>query len=132
MKYTLTDQEQTIVTLREEQKLSFRAIGERLELSASKTSYAYHRATRKLRVNRFHALREEQNQSMVSFSLSVGEAVTLQRILSLFQSWKMKDCRGNYSELQKAWNDPEYLAAEGLGKRLSALERAARAGQEKS
>ena len=132
MKYTLTDQEQTIVTLREDQKLSFRAIGERLELSASKTSYAYHRATRKLRVNRFHALREEQNQNMVSFSLSVGEAVTLQRILSLFQSWKMKDCRGNYSELQKTWNDPEYLAAEGLGKRLSTLERAARAGQEKS
>lgn len=125
--YTLTDQEQTIVTLREEQKLSFRAIGERLELSANKTSYAYHRAARKLRINRFHELREEQNQVMVSLSLSVGEVVILRRILSLFQTWKIDDCRNNDSELQEIWNDPEYLAAENLEKRLSDLERAARA-----
>ena len=117
MKYTLTDQEQTIVTLREEQKLSFRAIGERLELSANKTSYAYHLAARKLRINRFHELREEQNQIIVS--------------LSLFQTWKIDDCRNNDPELQEIWNDPEYLAAENLEKRLSTLERAARAGQEK-
>lgn len=69
MKYPLTDQEQTIVKLREEQKLSFRAIGERLELSPGKTSYAYHRAARKLRRNRFHELREEQNRIIVSFPL---------------------------------------------------------------
>lgn len=125
--YTLTDQEQTIVTLREEQKLSFRAIGERLELSANKTSYAYHRAARKLRINRFHELREEQNQVMVSLSLSVGEVVILRRILSLFQTWKIDDCRNNDPELQEIWNDPEYLAAENLEKRLSDLERAARA-----
>ena len=128
MKYTLTDQEQTIVTLREEQKLSFRAIGERLELSANKTSYAYHLAARKLRINRFHELREEQNQIIVSLSLSV---VILRRILSLFQTWKIDDCRNNDPELQEIWNDPEYLAAENLEKRLSTLERAARAGQEK-
>ncbi|MBO5034404.1 MAG: hypothetical protein J6C43_02190 [Oscillospiraceae bacterium] len=127
MKYTLTDQEQTIVTLREEQKLSFRAIGERLELSANKTSYAYHRAARKLRINRFHELREEQNQVMVSLSLSVGEVVILRRILSLFQTWKIDDCRNNDPELQETRNDPEYLAAENLEKRLSDLERAARA-----
>lgn len=129
--YTLTDQEQTIVTLREEQKLSFRAIGERLELSANKTSYAYYRAARKLRLNRYHELREEQNRIMVSLSLSVGEAVILQRILSLFQEWKRKDCRSNYSELQRVWSDPEYLVAEDLEKRLSGLERTARAGQRK-
>ena len=127
MKYTLTDQEQTIVTLREEQKLSFRAIGERLELSANKTSYAYHRAARKLRINRFHELREEQNQVMVSLSLSVGEVVILRRILSLFQTWKIDDCRNNDPELQETRNDPEYLAAENLEKRLFDLERAARA-----
>ena len=125
--YTLTDQEQTIVTLREEQKLSFRAIGERLELSANKTSYAYHRAARKLRINRFHELREEQNQVMVSLSLSVGEVVILRRILSLFQTWKIDDCRNNDPELQETRNDPEYLAAENLEKRLFDLERAARA-----
>lgn len=126
--YTLTDQEQTIVTLREEQKLSFRAIGERLELTPNKTSYAYHRAARKLRINRFHELREEQNQIMVSLSLSVGEAVILQRILSLFRAWKMDDCRNNDPELQEIWNDPEYLVAEDLEKRLSALERTAWTG----
>ena len=103
MKYTLTDQEQTIVTLREEQKLSFRAIGERLELSASKTSYAYHRATRKLRVNRFHTLREEQNQNMVSFSLSVGEAVTLQRILGTTRNTLRRKVLKNGSPL---WSVP--------------------------
>ena len=129
MKYTLTDREQTIVTLREEQKLSFRAIGERLELTPNKTSYAYHRAARKLRINRYHQLREEQNLIMVSLSLSVGEVVILRRVLSLFREWKRKDCRGNYSELQKIWNDPEYLVAGDLETRLSGLERAARAGQ---
>lgn len=128
MKYTLTDQEQTIVTLREEHKLSFRAIGERLELPPNKTSYAYHLAARKLRLNRFHELREEQNRIMVSLSLSVGETVTLQRILSLFRVWKMDDCRNNDSELQEIWNDPEYLVAGDLEMRLSELERAARAG----
>lgn len=130
MKYQLTDQEQAIVTLREEQKLSFRAIGERLELSPSKTSYVYHQATRKLRHNRFHELREEQNQILVSFSLTVGEAVTLQRILFLFWKWKMKDCWANDTEFQELKNDPEYLAAEDMKKRLAALERAARTGGE--
>lgn len=130
--YPLTDQEQTIVKLREEQKLSFRAIGERLELSSGKISYAYHRAKRKLRLNRFHELREEQNRIIVSFPLMVGEVVVLRHILSLFREWKRKDCRNDPSELQEVWNDPEYLAAEDLEKRLSALERAARTGREKS
>lgn len=129
--YTLTDQEQAIVTLREEQKLSFRAIGERLELSPSKTSYTYYQATRKLRLNRFHELHDKQNQIIVSFSLTVGEAVTLQRILSLFGTGKMKDCWANNAEFQELKNDPEYLAAEDMKKRLAALERAARTGGEK-
>lgn len=130
MKYQLTDQEQAIVTLREEQRLSFRAIGELLELSPNKTSYIYHQTTRKLRHNRFHELREEQNQIIVSFPLMVGEVVILRRILFLFQKWKRGDCRGNHPEFQELKNDPEYLAAEDMEKRLAALERAARTGRE--
>lgn len=76
-------------------------------------------------------LREEQNRIIVSFPLFVGEVALLRRILSLFQKWKWKDCRSNSSELQEVLKDPEYLAAIDMEKRLAALERAARTGQEK-
>ena len=122
MSYVLTDIEKEIVALREEQKLSFRLIGEQCGMTTSKATHLYHKASRMLRANRCHELRQKQNLITVSFELSIGETVILQRILQLFQSWKMSNCRGNSAEWHALQSDPDYLSAIDLQRRLSDLE----------
>lgn len=122
MDHILTDQEKEIVALREEQRLSFRLIGERCGMTTSKATYLYHNACRMLRIDRYHQLRRKQDLKGVSFDLTIGETVVLQHILQLFQSWKISDCRGNFTAIEDLKKDPDYLAAIDLHKRLSALE----------
>lgn len=116
--------EEEIVDLREREKMSFRAIGERCQLSAQQVSVIYHKAQRKRRLERAHMMWEEQNQKIASLELSIGEAVILQRILLLFQCWKLKECRKG--EGKEIFEDPDYVVAEKLLSRARKLEKSAR------
>lgn len=126
MERDLTEQEKAVVKLREREKLSFRAIGERYGISPSKASTIYYRAQRELKIRQYRELWREQNQKEVSFPLTLGEAVVLKRILVLFQDWKLNDCQKTERGYRELCQDPEHLTAKALEQRLILLEQKTR------
>lgn len=80
----LTEQEAAIVRLREEEGLTFAAIGERCGVAAPRASYLYKFARRKLRNERRRELYRAENQKMVTFELSLGEVEALLGILEAY------------------------------------------------
>lgn len=126
MSEKITQREQEIVDLREREQMTFRAIGERYQLSAGQAAGIYHKVQRKQRLERARVMRQAQNQKVVSLEISVGEIVMLQRILYLFQHWKMKDSWGREGEWEQTREDPDLVTAEELLRRICKLEREAR------
>lgn len=126
MNEKITQREQEIVDLREREQMTFRAIGERYQISAGQAANIYHRAQRSRRLERARMMREEQNQKIVSLEISVGEIVMLRRILYLFQHWKMKDSWSRKSEWEQVREDPDFVTAGELINRICKLEREAR------
>lgn len=126
MSEKITQREQEIVDLREREQMTFRAIGERYQLSAGQAAGIYHKVQRKRRLERARVMRQAQNQKVVSLEISVGEIVMLQRILYLFQHWKMKDSWGRKGEWEQTREDPDFVTAEELLRRICKLEREAR------
>lgn len=119
----LKEKEEEITDLREQQGLTFKAIGERYHISPDKASRIYHRVQYNRREQRRQELRREENQQVVAFELTLGEAVILQRILYAFGTWKLRD--GNYRIGKKhgAVQDADYIVSRELGRRLIALEK---------
>lgn len=107
-----------IAELRELQGMTFKAIAERYQISPGKASYLYHDLQRRRRVQRHRELYEAQNQITVSFSLTLGEAVILQRLLLFYQKRVFAESarRGDLAD------DPDYNTSEALLRRLFRLE----------
>ena len=111
-------QAEEIAELRELHGMTFKAIAERYQISSGKASYLYHDLQRRRRVQRHRELYEAQNQITVSFSLTLGEAVILQRLLLFYQKRVFAESarRGDLAD------DPDYNTSEALLRRLFRLE----------
>ncbi|MCI9403200.1 MAG: hypothetical protein HFF04_05970 [Oscillospiraceae bacterium] len=111
-------QAEEIAELRELHGMTFKAIAERYQISPGKVSYLYHDLQRLRRLARYRELREAQNQITVSFSLTLGEAVILQRLLLFYQKRVFAESarRGDLAD------DPDYNTSEALLRRLFRLE----------
>ncbi len=111
-----------IAQLREQQGMTFKAIGEMYQISPGKVSYLYQGFLRRRRLAHYRELHEKQNQMTVSVKMTLGELVVLRRILSFYQS---RVCRED-SRLSRMENpvfkEPDYVTAEYLERQFARLE----------
>ena len=112
-----------IAVLREQQGMTFKAIGERYQISQGKAAYLYQIFLRRRRLERFHELYEEQNQMTVSIKMTLGELVVLQRVLSFYQMWVLRENSRRTHEENPLFKEPDYVTAEYLNNRFAKLER---------
>lgn len=113
----LTKRELEIAQLREKEKQTFKIIGKRFGISASRASRIYHLIQRKRRTAKRQGLLLPENQVILSFSLSRGEAIVLDKILSATLEGRL-----DYQlQIESHELDPDYLCAVELQRRLSAL-----------
>lgn len=111
-----TNREEEIADLRERQGLTYKAIGERYHISPSRAAQIYRRLQRRRQEQRRRELYQKENQKTVSFSLTLGEVVVLNKILLDFRVKKV--CGGRRGPME----DVDYLVAARLSSRLSKLE----------
>ena len=76
-----------IAKLREQQGLTFKAIGEKYQISPGKASYLYQDFLRRRRLARVREMYEQENRLTVSVKITLGEIVVLRRILAFYQTW---------------------------------------------
>ncbi len=112
-----------IAGLREQQGMTFKAIGEMYHISPGKASYLYQDHLRRRRIARYREIHEEQNQINVSVPMTLGEIAVLCRILSLYQIWVLRENSRRAKEENPLFKEPDYVTAEYLNRRLSELER---------
>ncbi len=118
--------DQEIVALRDEEELTFKAIGERYHISASRASQIYRSEQRRMRSEKRKEFYEAEKRKTVSLDLTLGEVEILIRILGNFKRRKMR-AGGKLEEKKRTYlEDVEYLTAEDLSVRLYRLERDAR------
>lgn len=112
-----------IAALREEQGMTFKAIGELYQISPGKAFYLYQDFLRRRRLARVYELYEEQNQIEVSIRMTLGEVVVLQRVLTFYQTWALRENSRRAREENPVFKEPDYVTAEYLNNRLAKLEK---------
>ena len=112
-----------IAELRERESMTFKAIGERYQLTPGKASYLYQDHLRRRRIARYREIHEEQNQINVSVSMTLGEIAVLRRILSLYQIWALRENSRRAKEENPLFEEPDYVTAEYLNRRFAGLEK---------
>lgn len=115
-----------IAKLRERESMTFKAIGERYQITPGKASYLYQDHLRRRRIARYREIHEEQNQINVSVSMTLGEIAVLRRILSLYQIWALRENSRRGKAENPLFEEPDRVTAEYLNRRLSELERGKR------
>ena len=121
-----------IAALREQQGMTFKAIGEQYQMTPGRASYLYQTFLRRRRIARIHELYEQQNQTTVSVKMTLGEVVVLQRILSHYQTWVLRETSRRFREGNPLFQEPDYVTAEYLSERLAGLEKEKRKGAPKT
>lgn len=120
----ITAREEEIQRLREVEGLTYREIAERYGINPSRVSQIYHSILRKRREQQQKEFYESQNRKTVSFELTLGEIVVLQRILVCYmlgESGKIWHTRTN-SDQEELENSIDYMTAESLSHRLHVTE----------
>ena len=122
-----TDRELEIARLRVQDRLSYREIGLKFGLTASRVRAIYQRFEVKMRRARLEEFRRKENQKPVLIELKLNQVLILQRILALFIRWKEKWgtwCTIDREDILKA--DVEYMEAVKLENQLCECEKNAR------
>ena len=110
----LAERECEIVRLREVENWTFRTIAPVFGISSNRASQIYHRAQRKRREAKRRLLSRPENKVELSFLLTRGEAIVLEKILSAVLAGELNF----YLQIDPNKSDPDYLYAEELYRRL--------------
>ena len=105
MQFDMTVREKEILKLHEEEKLSFRAIGEKYGISSGRASQIFRDADRK---------RREAYRLEIPLSLTRGELIMLEEILQEYTRLCTAGVRHTLAELTRVKEDPRYREAERL------------------
>lgn len=111
-----------IARLRELEGMTFKAIGERYQISPEKVSYLYQSFLRRRRLAHYCEMHEKQNQMTVSVRMTLGEIAVLQRILSLYEAWALRENSRRTGKGNPLFKEPDCITAKYLGGRLAKLE----------
>lgn len=118
MNMQMTEREQEVLRLHENEKLSFRTIAERYGISQGRASQVYHDADRKRRHAYQMEMRREENKKEISLVLTRGELLMLGEILGEYVYLATNNIRHTLDELNRLESDPRYQEAERLRKLL--------------
>lgn len=121
----LTERELEIFRLRDSEGLSYGAISERLGITKRRASQLYHDVLRHQRKVRREEFYKKENAKIITFVLTLGEVVVLQRILDDYAFNKQNKlrhtiCNPDLDALRTECID--YISAEKLSRRLHAAE----------
>ena len=111
-----------ITKLREQQGLTFKAIGEKYQISPGKASYLYQDFLRRRRLARVREMYEQENRLTVSVKITLGEIVVLRRILAFYQTWVHRESLRRRGE-NPLFQEPDCVTAEYLSSRFGKLEK---------
>lgn len=111
-----------ITKLREQQGMTFKAIGEMYQISPGKVSYLYQDFLRRRRLARVHEMYEQENRLTVSVKMTLGEIVALRRILAFYQTWVRRESLRRRGE-NPLFQEPDCVTAEYLNGRFAKLEK---------
>lgn len=111
-----------ITRLREEQKMTFKAIGEVYHISPSRVSYLYQAFLRRRRIARYRELHEQENQMTVCVKMTLGELVVLQRVLSLYHTWALQENSRSAHGGNPLFKEPDCVTAGYLEGRFRKIE----------
>ena len=111
-----------ITKLREQQGLTFKAIGEMYQISPGKASYLYQDFLRRRRLARVREMYEQENRLTVSVKITLGEIVVLRRILAFYQTWVHRESLRRQGE-NPLFQEPDCVTAEYLSSRFGKLEK---------
>ena len=111
-----------ITKLREQQGLTFKAIGEKYQISPGKASYLYQDFLRRRRLARVREMYEQENRLTVSVKITLGEIVVLRRILAFYQTWVRRESLRRRGE-NPLFQEPDCVTAEYLSSRFGELEK---------
>ncbi len=111
-----------ITKLREQQGLTFKAIGEMYQISPGKASYLYQDFLRRRRLARVREMYEQENRLTVSVKITLGEIVALRRILAFYQTWVRRESLRRRGD-SPLFQEPDCVTAEYLSSRFAELEK---------
>ena len=111
-----------IARLREQEGMTFKAMGERFQISPGRASYLYQQFLRRRRLAHYHEMHEKQNQMTVCVKMTLGEIAVLRRILSLYQDWTRRENSRRADRGNPLFKEPDCMTAEYLEQRFSRLE----------
>lgn len=114
MNMQMTEREQEVLRLHEDERLSFRAIAERYGISQGRASQVYRDADRKRRHAYMVEMRREENKKEISLVLTRGELLMLWDILGEYTHLAANNIRHTLDELRRVASDPRYQEAERL------------------
>ena len=114
MQFDMTVREKEILKLHEEEKLSFRAIGEKYGISSGRASQIFRDADRKRREAYRLEQQKEANKEEIPLSLTRGELIMLEEILQEYTRLCTAGVRHTLAELTRVKEDPSYREAERL------------------
>ncbi|MCI9264755.1 MAG: hypothetical protein HFF06_09290 [Oscillospiraceae bacterium] len=112
-----------IAKLREQQGMTFKAIGEMYQISPGKVSYLYQDFLRRRRLARVREMYQQENRQLtVSVKMTLGEIVVLRRILAFYQTWVRRESLRRRGE-NPLFQEPDCVTAEYLSSRFGELEK---------
>lgn len=114
MNMQMTEREQEVLRLHEDERLSFRVIAERYGISPGRASQVYRDADRKRRHAYQVELQREENKKEISLVLTRGELLMLWDILGEYVHLATNNIRHTRDELNRLESDPRYQEAERL------------------
>lgn len=106
-----------IARMREVEKKTFRVIGSQFGISGSYASKIYHHLQRKRRKAKRWLLSQPENQVKLSLSLTRGELLVLEKILSSVLDGKLDSCL----QIESHDFDPDYLTAKRVRQQFLSL-----------
>lgn len=80
-----------IADLRERQSLTFKAIAQQYQITPARASRLYQVCLYRRRLAHYREMHERENQMTLSVKLTLGELAVLQRILSYYELWQLRE-----------------------------------------
>ncbi|MCI8475329.1 MAG: hypothetical protein HFF07_08355 [Oscillospiraceae bacterium] len=80
-----------IADLRERQSLTFKAIAQQYQITPARASHLYRVCLYRRRLAHYREMHERENQMTLSVKLTMGELAVLQRILSYYELWQLRE-----------------------------------------
>ena len=121
MRVNLTEREQEVLRLYEEERQTFQVIAQKYGISNRRASQIYHDADRKRRQAYRMEQRKRENGQKVTLTLTKGELFIIRDMLDEYMLLRTKEIRHSVTELSRVKEESRYQEAERLSELLKGI-----------